>query len=247
MLELTELSNYLATYLKIDLFDDYGPNGLQVEGRPKIKKILTGVTASQALLDVAIEKKVDAVLVHHGYFWHGEDPAITGIKKNRIASLLKHDISLLAYHLPLDAHPEVGNNRQLANILDIRAEQPGKPTDIIWSGQLSKPLTFDEMAAHINKKLDREPLAVCGGEHSIKKLAWCTGGAQKFIDRVCDVDAYITGEISESSYHVAQERGIHFFSAGHHATERYGIKALGEHLQQKFDIDCEFVDIPNPV
>ncbi|MDK1287106.1 Nif3-like dinuclear metal center hexameric protein [Pseudoalteromonas umbrosa] len=247
-----KLVNQLTELLKPFQISDFCPNGLQVEGKSEIKKIITGVTASQALIDVAIEKQADAILVHHGYFWKGEDQPITGMKKRRIQSLLAHDINLLAYHLPLDVHPELGNNAQLGQLLDLIVERPLEPwnkSSVAVKGKLKTPMTTDEFAQLIENKLDRAPLMNQAGEHKIETIAWCTGGGQSFIDLAASqgIDAYLTGEASEQTIHSSNEQGIHFFAAGHHATERYGVKALGEYLADKYDLDVEFVDINNPV
>lgn len=241
------LLNTLNTLLEPQHFDDYCPNGLQVEGQETVSKLVTGVTASQALIDAAIEKGADAVLVHHGYFWKNENPTITGMKQRRIKSLLAKDINLFAYHLPLDAHAEFGNNVQLANRLGLRIT--GEFGGIGLLGELAEPMSATQYAQHISAALKRDPLLITAGDHKIKKIAWCTGAAQSFFEKILalDVDAFITGEISEPTVHIARENGIHFFSAGHHATERYGVKALGEYVARLLDIEHQFLDIDNPV
>ncbi len=251
-MKLNELTNYLNTQLKIEKFRDYCPNGLQVEGKPEIKRIISGVTACQQLIDVAIEKQADAILVHHGFFWKGEPDAIVGIKKQRIQALLKHDISLLAYHLPLDSHPQWGNNVQLAKVLDFDITGPIDPTDKTvpgCMGQLKQPMTAKQLSEHIGQRLNRAPQHIGEEDDIINTIAWCTGGAQSYMSYAINqgIDAYLTGEINEPSVHNARESGTHYYAAGHHATERYGAKALGEHLASEFDIDVEFVDINNPV
>lgn len=251
-MKLQALVSYLNSQLSIDKFRDYCPNGLQVEGKSEIKKIITGVTASQALIDEAVAKNADAILVHHGYFWKGEPEAITGIKKKRIQTLLKHDISLIAYHLPLDCHPVWGNNVQLAKVLDIEIEGPidaNNPSTPGNIGRLKTPMLAADFAKHIEQKLNRAPQHVGNPKEIIETVAWCTGGAEGYMQYAIDqgIDAYITGEINEPAFHNAQETGCHFFSAGHHATERYGAKTLGEHLADEFALDVEFVDINNPV
>ncbi|WP_419149081.1 Nif3-like dinuclear metal center hexameric protein [Pseudoalteromonas 'SMAR'] len=248
----TKLVNQLTELLKPFQISDYCPNGLQVEGKEEIKKIVTGVTASQALIDAAIERGADAILVHHGYFWKGEDQCITGMKKRRIQALLAHDINLLAYHLPLDIHPELGNNAQLGDLLGIEYERPLEPwnkNSVAVKGKLKQPMTAEAFAALIEQKLQRKPLLNVAGEHEIKTIAWCTGGGQGFIDLAASqgVDAYLTGEASEQTIHSSNEQQIHFFAAGHHATERYGAKALGEYLAAQYDLEVEFIDIDNPV
>ncbi len=249
---LKELELELKQVLRPEQFNDYCPNGLQVAGRDEIAKLVTGVTACQALIDAAAETGADALLVHHGYFWRGEDQSISGIKKSRIEALLRHDISLLAYHLPLDVHREFGNNVQLAKLLEIdidgeMGKQNNHPIGLV--GSLPEAASFESMSAHLVKKLGRRPLAIEGRTASIKRVAWCTGAAQNYIELAvaAGVDAYITGEVSEPTVHIARESGIHFFSAGHHATERYGVQALGQYLAEKFGLDHQFIDIDNPV
>jgi dinuclear metal center YbgI/SA1388 family protein len=246
-----KLLSYLNELLEAGKFQDYCPNGLQVEGKPYIRKIVTGVTACQALLDKAIELNADAVLVHHGYFWKNEAPQVSGIKKSRLKTLLAHDVNLLAYHLPLDAHSEFGNNVQLAKKLNLKIDGPlsAKDSTMGLMGRLSAPLTAQQLARQLNTILGRQPLHIEGQTPLIETIAWCTGAAQGFINEACaqKADAYLSGEISESTVHIARESGIHYFAAGHHSTERYGVQALGEHLAQHFGLDVEFVDIDNPV
>ncbi len=251
MVILQELTQYTNNFLRVDRFQDYCPNGLQVEGVSKVKKLVTGVTASQALLDAAHEKQVDMILVHHGYFWRSEDPRIVGIKRKRLATLLRNNISLLAYHLPLDAHPEVGNNVQLARLLNIQidGELQAESQFICGSyGHLNQVMAAEKFKYLIDSSLHRECTHINAGPSLITTIGWCTGAGQRFIESAIerDLDAYISGEISEPTAHIAREAGIHYFAAGHHATERYGIQALGEHLVQKFDLVHEFVDIDNP-
>ncbi|MDO8953638.1 MAG: Nif3-like dinuclear metal center hexameric protein [Gammaproteobacteria bacterium] len=251
MIERDQLVSYLNQLLEVGKFQDYCPNGLQVEGKSAIRKIVTGVTACQALLDKAVELKADAVLVHHGYFWKNEAPQVVGLKHNRLKTLLTHDINLLAYHLPLDAHPELGNNGQLAKILEIDAIGPFSENDQARGlyGRLKQAMSVEELSQFIAKKLNRQPLMIAGAKSKIETIAWCTGGAQSLIDQahLKGVDAYLSGEVSESTYHFAKEMGIAYIGAGHHATERYGVKALSEHLAEKFDVKCQFIDIDNPV
>lgn len=250
MTNLEQLVAYLDDLLEVDRFSDYCPNGLQVEGRLNVKKVVTGVTASQALLEAAVERQADVVLVHHGYFWRGEDARIVGIKRRRIQTLLQSDISLLAYHLPLDAHPVYGNNAQLAERLSFATEGQfgqGEPA-IGFYGHLTEAMTASALAVHIEKVLERSPLHIAAGPSVIHNIAWCSGAAQGYIEQAVElgVDAYLSGEISEQTVHVAREAGIHYFAAGHHATERYGVQALGEHLAAQLGFTHEFVDIPNP-
>ncbi len=245
------LLSALNDYLAADSISDYCPNGLQVEGRPQIRRIISGVTASQTLIDAAIKRKADAILVHHGYFWKGENPVITGMKQRRIKSLLQHDINLIAYHLPLDVHPEVGNNVQLAQRLGLTITGPleaGNPRSVGLIGELPQTLHSDQFASLIEAALQRTPMVIDAGK-PVRTVGWCTGGAQGYIDHAiaAGVDAFITGEISEHSTHSALENGISYFAAGHHATERYGVQALGEWIAAQFDIEHEYVECPNPV
>ena len=251
-ISLEALLSYLDERLTPHLFKDYCPNGLQVEGKSEVSKIVTGVTASQALIDRAVELNADVLLVHHGFFWKGEDRCIVKTKKKRIKALLENDISLIAYHLPLDAHPEVGNNVTLAQKLGIEITgglEPDNPRSVGNAGTLSEPLSVAEFSERISSALNRKPLAIEGGEHLIKTVALCTGGAQGYIQKAIDLgtDAYLSGEISEPTVHSARESGIHYFSAGHHATERYGVQALGEELALKFALEHHYVEIDNPV
>ncbi len=252
MVRLNELLNYCDTLLNVVDYQDYCPNGLQVEGRDEVRKIVSGVTASQALIDAAVEAGADLLLVHHGFFWKGEKPSIVGMKQRRIKALLENDISLVAYHLPLDGHAEFGNNAQLARLLGVTVEGrfgPGPQGGIAMMGELGKALSAETLSNQIADKLQREPLLIKGGEKPVKRLGWCSGGAQGYLEQAAalGLDAYISGEVSEPTVHAARELGIHYFAAGHHATERYGVKALAEHLSECFSLENDFVDIDNPV
>ncbi len=246
---LKDLLTYLNQQLQPHNFKDYCPNGLQVQGKDNIKKIVTGVTASQALLDAAVAQQADAILVHHGYFWKGEAAEIIGMKQQRLKTLLTHDINLIAYHLPLDAHLELGNNIQLAKQLNIINPTAAVDNELLFQGELNSAQAANDFANHIEQQLQRKPLHIAGTEKPIQRVAWCTGGAQDYITDAAElgVDAFISGEVSERTFHIAQELQIHYFAAGHHATERYGIKALGEHLTQHFGFEQQFIDIDNPV
>ncbi|MDP2548006.1 Nif3-like dinuclear metal center hexameric protein [Oceanobacter sp. 4_MG-2023] len=251
-IERQQLLTYLNQLLQNRHIRDYCPNGLQVEGRDRIRHIVTGVTANQALIDEAIALGADTLLVHHGYFWKGENACITGIKRERLKALLAHDINLLAYHLPLDIHPELGNNTQLADILELTITGPIDPLDAATPGligHLPKPMTASEFSQWIGECLDRTPLHIGEDEDIIETVAWCTGGAEGYLQLAIDagVDAYITGEINEPAVHLARETGTHFYSAGHHATERYGVLALGQQLEAELGIKVTFIDIDNPV
>ena len=249
---LIELDTELKDLLKPELFNDYCPNGLQVEGGNQVSKIVSGVTASKSLIDAAVSANADLILAHHGFFWRGEGQPIIGRKKERIQTLLNNNISLVAFHLPLDAHPALGNNAQLARVLGFTISSPldsDAANPIVFSGRVNRPLCFEEMCQHLQHKLKREPLGIKGSRERIQTIAWCTGAAQNFIELAVDagVDAYLTGEISEQTVHIARESGLHFFSAGHHATERYGVQAIGNYLADKFSLAHEFIDIDNPV
>ena len=250
MVELAALHAYCDRLLDIERFDDYCPNGLQVETTARVGRLVTGVTACQALIDAAVDWKADAILVHHGYFWRGEEPCLLGIKGRRIASLIRNDLSLLAYHLPLDAHRGLGNNAQLARVLDIaQAEPTDAGTGLVWRGRLETVLPASALAERIATALGRAPVHLPGGPRGIETLAWCSGAAQGFLEQAAalPVDAYISGEVSEQTTHQARELGVHYFAAGHHATERYGVSALGEHLAEQFTLEHRFIDIPNPI
>ncbi len=248
-MELVNLRNYIANLLQISQFKDYCPNGLQVEGRAKVLRIATAVTASKQVLDAATKWGADAILVHHGYFWRNEDACIVGIKKERIAQLLRNDVSLLAYHLPLDAHPALGNNAQLGKLLGMVEQGRFGEQDVACFGVMENPLTLDQFAAHVTVNLQRMPQLIGEGNREIRRVAWCSGGAQSYFEAAIalGVDAFLTGEISEQNYHLSNETGVAFIAAGHHATERWGIKALGEHLSVKFELEHRFFDQDNPI
>ena len=247
-MQQSQLTSYLNQLLQVSNFNDYCPNGLQVTGVTEINKIITGVTACQALLDVAVKKQADTILVHHGYFWRGEDPCITNIKRQRIATLLAHNLNLFAYHLPLDAHALYGNNAQLGLRLGIKVKAI-HDNGLFYVGVLPQSLTATQLQQHLARVLHRQPQYISGNDEKISTIAWCTGAGQDFIEKakLYGVDAYISGEISERTFHLARELGIHYFAAGHHATERYGVQALGAHLAGKYNLTVEFVDIKNPV
>ncbi len=252
LLHQQTLEKYLNRILEINHFKDYCPNGLQVQGKTAIKTLITGVTASLALIEVAIEQQADAILVHHGWFWKNDDSRIVGQLHTRLKLLMNHEINLFAYHLPLDQHPQLGNNNQLAKVLAIDVQGQSLENNLVWYGKLNtshqKP-TLGKFTHFLEKKLQRTPLVIGDLDRPIKKIAWCTGGAQGYIELAADLgaDVYISGEISEQTTHAARELGITYISAGHHATERYGVQALGDHLAKEFGIVHRFIDIPNPV
>lgn len=249
MLRNEELRLALDNLLDVPRFRDYCPNGLQVEGRPEIQRILCGVSASQKLLDVAVQRQVDAVLVHHGWFWKNEERAVTGYRRTRLATLLNHDINLFAYHLPLDAHPLLGNNAELARYMNWTITGRFAEQDIGFLGTPASSENASSLAASLEHFLNRKPLVVGPLDRPITRLAWCSGGAQDYFEQaiVAGAEGYVSGEISEQAVHIAQETGIPYIAAGHHATERYGIMALASHLTRQFGIECEFVDLENPV
>ncbi|MGL4192697.1 MAG: Nif3-like dinuclear metal center hexameric protein [Vibrio sp.] len=248
-----QLEALLNETLSPQLIKDYCPNGLQIEGKTQVQRIVTGVTASLALIEAAIEHNADALLVHHGYFWKNEPEAIRGMKGRRIRTLIQNDLNLYAYHLPLDIHPQLGNNAQLAQRLGICVEGglEGHPQSVAMFGRLASPLTAQQLAQRIEQTLNRAPLHIAPeqADKLIETIGWCTGGGQDYIELAasCGLDAFISGEISERTTYAAREQSIHYFSAGHHATERYGIKALGEWLAQHHGFDVTFIDIDNPV
>lgn len=243
----SELERLINEKLNSAAISDFAPNGLQVEGRTQVQRIVTGVTASQALLDEAVRLQADAVIVHHGYFWKNESPVIKGMKRQRLKTLLANDINLYGWHLPLDMHPQLGNNAQLGNLLGI--ETQGEIDPLVPWGVFPSALSGVELASWIEMRLGRTPLW-CGdtGPETIQRVAWCTGGGQSFIDKAAQfgVDAFITGEVSEQTIHSAREQGLHFYAAGHHATERGGIQALSDWLNTETDLEVTFIDIPNP-
>lgn len=249
-----ELEQILNTKLNSLSISDYAPNGLQVEGKKQIKKIITGVTASLPLIEKAIEKNADAILVHHGYFWKSENPCIRGMKGRRIKQLLVNDINLFGYHLPLDIHSELGNNAQLAKNLGITNLQglEDRQNSIPMYGEFEIPISAEALAERISKVLNRQPILcnefTSSPQKLIKKIGLCTGGGQGYIDLAFEkgCDAFISGEISEQTTHSAREQGIYYFACSHHATERDGVKALGEWLATEYDLDVEFIDIDNP-
>jgi dinuclear metal center YbgI/SA1388 family protein len=254
-----ELSLYLDDHLQVARIKDYCPNGLQVQGKPIIKTLVSGVTASIALIEEAIALKADAIMVHHGWFWKNDDARVIGQLHSRLKLLMDHEINLFAYHLPLDVHPVLGNNAQLAKVMGWKPLMGSKRVSLgsasvmdglIWEGRPeASQKTLGQLARSISGRLGRDPLVIGDLNKPIKRIAWCTGGAQGYINEAISmkVDAYISGEVSEQTFHAAQESGVAYIAAGHHATERYGIGALGEFVAQKYKLKHQFVDIPNPV
>lgn len=248
-----QLENYCNDVLSVAAFKDYAPNGLQVDGGAPISKVVTGVTASQALINEAIARDAQAIVVHHGYFWKGEPQPLVGMKGKRIRTMMQHGISMLGYHLPLDAHPQMGNNAALADALGLTIEGALFPEQAHPVGNIAtmSPMMAHDFYARIATVLDVEPLHILPDNYQrepISRIGLCSGGAQDFIDQAAAMgcDAYISGEISERTTHSAREQGIHYFACGHHATERGGIQRLGEHLADALSLSVEFVDIDNP-
>lgn len=246
-----QLADYCNTLLQADAFDDYCPNGLQVDaGTAEVRRLISGVTACQALIDQAVNRSADLLLVHHGYFWKGEPAELTGMKGRRVRTLMRHGVSLVAYHLPLDAHPQLGNNSQLAIRLGLDGAAPLAGGDgLLWQVDLVQPLTLPVLTERITAALAREPLCIVAGSTPVRRLGWCSGAAQGYLEQAAaaGLDAFISGEISEHTVHMARELGIHYFAVGHHASERFGVQALGRHLADKFALEHEFIDVPNPV
>ncbi len=244
-----ELTGYLDSFLETARFRDYCPNGLQVEGRGEVSRLVSGVTASQMLLERAADAGADAVLVHHGWFWRSEDPRVQGMKRRRLGFVMAQDLNLYAYHLPLDAHPECGNNAQLARRLGFIPDGRFGDQEIGVHGRPESPTSVQALGALIERELGRRPLVVGEGERPVRRVAWCTGAAQDYFSEAIGlgVDAFISGEISEQTVHAARESGVAYLAAGHHATERYGVQALGEHLAARFGLRHSFIEVDNPV
>ncbi|MES9992369.1 MAG: Nif3-like dinuclear metal center hexameric protein [Candidatus Thiodiazotropha sp.] len=249
MIDILSLESYCNELLSVAEFNDYSPNGLQVEASAEVNRLMLGVTACQSLIESAEAWGADALLVHHGYFWKGEGQPLRGIKANRVGALFRQRTSLLAYHLPLDAHAEYGNNRQLGEWLGLAPAAPLSGQSLIWQSSLSEPIAPKALAHRIGDRLGRMPMHIAPNERPLSRIGWCSGAAQGYIEEAAELglDAYLSGEISEQTVHLARELGIHYFAAGHHATERYGVQALGAHLAEKFSLECCFVDVENPV
>ncbi|SCZ50532.1 Nif3-like dinuclear metal center hexameric protein [Thiohalomonas denitrificans] len=249
MARLSEILTYTDDLLAVDDYQDYCPNGLQVQGREEVNTLVSGVTASRELLEQAAEVGADALLVHHGYFWRGEDPRVIGMKYQRLRCLIDAGISLLAYHLPLDGHSELGNNARLGAMLGLETGGHFGRDHLAHFAVLNTPIASSELARRLETTLDHVPLHIPGAQRQLQRIGWCTGAAQGFLADAAalGLDAFISGEISEPTVHVARELGIDYFAAGHHATERYGVQALGRHLAEQFGVEHRFIDVPNPV
>jgi dinuclear metal center YbgI/SA1388 family protein len=248
MAQRTEIESYTNTLLDVGRFRDYGPNGLQVEGAAEVRHLVSGVTASRALIEAAIADGAGAILVHHGLFWRGQDGRITGWLKQRVELLLAHRINLFAYHLPLDAHPQWGNNAQFGARLQLVADGRFGEQDLGFIGTAPQPLQIESLSALLQQQLARAVTVVAGDGRPIRRVAWCTGGAQGYFEAAiaAGADAYITGEISEPQAHYARETGVAFLACGHHASERYGASALAAHVADTFGITHRFIEIDNP-
>ncbi|HSI29267.1 MAG: Nif3-like dinuclear metal center hexameric protein [Methylophilus sp.] len=248
-MELNRLVSELANFLQVVRFQDYCPNGLQVEGRPEVRRIVTGVTASQALIEAAIEEDADAIMVHHGYFWRGEPAEVTGMKRKRLKQLLTHDISLLAYHLPLDAHTEVGNNVQLGKVLGWPLVRYLDDKSMLPMTALPQAISLQQLGEHISQRLGRQVQLLGDPKQQVRTVAWCTGAAQSYIQQAvtAGVDVFLSGEVSEPTWHTVQETGTAYIAAGHHATERYGIQALGQWVAGNYGIEHIYIEVENPI
>ena len=250
MAQLDQITAFLKQELQWERYDDYCPNGLQVQGQAQVHRLVSGVTACEALIDAAIERGAHAILVHHGLFWKGDAYPVIGVKRRKLAKLLEHNISVWGVHLPLDDHPILGNNAQWAARLGWQvSEQRFGPGNLGWLGSLPNPCELDQVARDIETLTQRKPLVIEGRQRPIQRVAWCTGAAQRMIESLDlqRVDLYVSGEVSEPTFHFAKENGIAFIAAGHHATERYGVQAVGEKISHEFGLIHEFVDIENPV
>ena len=248
MIERETLLSHLHQMLEADRFKDYGPNGLQVEGKARIHKVVTGVTASLALIEAAAAEGADVLLVHHGLFWRGQDGRVTGWMRQRLATLLRHDINLIAYHLPLDAHASLGNNAQWGQRLGWVADARFGDQDLGFIGPAPTGLTFEALMEQLRQVMGREVTGVAGDGRAVKRVAWCSGGAQGYFEQAiaAGADVFLTGEISEPQAHYARETGVAFIACGHHASERWGVQAVGEHLAHRLGVAHTFIDLPNP-
>lgn len=243
-----DIDKHLRRLLEVDRFKDYGPNGLQVEGKARIGKIVSGVTASLALIDAAIDAGADALLVHHGLFWRGQDGRLTGWLKARVARLMQHDLNLFAYHLPLDAHAALGNNAQWGAALGLQADDRFGEQALGFIGEAGGMVSAAALADQVARVLARTPVLLPGDGRPLRRIAWCTGGAQGYFEAAIEAgaDAFLTGEISEPQAHLARETGVAFLACGHHATERYGAPAVAAEVAAHFGLAHQFIDLDNP-
>jgi dinuclear metal center YbgI/SA1388 family protein len=248
MAKTAEIEGYLSEALSVAQFKDYGPNGLQVEGRSEVRSLVSGVTASLAFIEAALASGADLLLVHHGLFWRGQDGRLTGWLRRRLAPLFAAEANLLAYHLPLDAHPQWGNNAQLGRRLGWQADRPFGEQMLGFSAALPQATALGALGEQLQAVLGRPVTLLPGDGRPLRRVAWCTGGAQSYFEAAiaAGADVFVTGEISEPQLHLARETGVAFVAAGHHATERYGVQALGEHLAERFGLQHRFIDVENP-
>ena len=248
MAERKQIENCLNALLAPECFKDYGPNGLQIEGRSAVTRIVSGVTASLALIEAAISEQADAILVHHGLFWRGQDGRLVGWLGERVRRLMAHGINLFAYHLPLDAHPELGNNAQLGLRLGLTADGRFGEQALGFAGPAAANASLALLADRVQQALGRAPLVLPGDGRPLARVGWCTGGAQAYFEAAiaAGVDAFVTGEVSEPQAHLARETGVAFLACGHHATERYGAPAVAAHVAEKFGLVHRFIEIDNP-
>lgn len=252
MADLFEMVAFMDRLLEVDTITDYTPIGLQVEGAPEVRRVVTGVSACIPLFERAVEAEAQMVLVHHGMFWENESRVVRGSLKERLKFLLVNNLSLVGYHLPLDRHPEVGNNAQIYARLGLTDRRPFgryKGQSIACMGDLPEPMPFDGFRDRVREALGGEGLVLPFGPDTVRSVAICSGGAPELVREAIEAgaDVYLTGEASEWVYHLAREEGIHYIGAGHHRTERFGVMALGEVLAREFAVDCRFVDVPNPI
>jgi len=248
MAKCNEIESYLNTLLGVDRFNDYGPNGLQVEGRAELRRIVSGVTASLALIDSAIADGADAIVVHHGLFWRGQDGRLVGWLGERVRRLMAHGVNLFAYHLPQDAHPELGNNAQFGRRLGLVADAHFGEQALGFAAPAGDAASLAALAARVEGALDRAPLVLPGDGRALARIGWCTGGAQGYFEAAigAGVDAFLTGEVSESQAHLARETGVAFLACGHHATECFGAPALAAHVAERFGLEHRFIEVANP-
>jgi dinuclear metal center YbgI/SA1388 family protein len=248
MARRSDVEAFLQALLQPDRFKDYGPNGLQVEGRSEIRRVVSGVTASLALIDAAIAAGADAIVVHHGLFWRGHDGRLVGWLKERVARLMAAQVNLFAYHLPMDAHPQFGNNAQLGLQLGWVADGRFGEQDLGFIAAMPQATDADSLATNLRRITGRDGVLVPGDGRPLRRVGWCTGGAQGYFEAAiaAGADVFITGEISEPQAHIARETGVAFIACGHHATERYGAPAVAGEVARHFGLDHEFIDVPNP-
>lgn len=248
MAHRSDIDVYLSAVMQAATFVDYGPNGLQIEGRERVGRLVSGVTASLALIEAAIAAQADALLVHHGLFWRGQDGRLTGWLKQRVQRLMAHDISLFAYHLPLDAHAEFGNNAQFGRRIGVSADSRFGEQSLGFVGSLEQPMTTQDLLGRLRQISSRTPAHVEGDGRALRRVAWCTGGAQAYFEGAiaAGADVFITGEMSEPQVHLARETGVTFIACGHHASERYGVQALGSHIAEHFGIEHRYIEIDSP-